>query len=154
MKKANYCPSIVLQKRYYLNGNRWRGEDVNHVNRAQFKWLNIKEINLFCCKIPRLFAVPYFSVRSSRIEIEGFALRVAILDDYQIRCKPRRPPSRYIIPRRPPYRYYIGADPENSEKGWPGHLPTCHLDTCYLSGNSINFKRKRDGRDPLGSRLN
>ena len=44
-------------------------------------------------------------------------LRVAILDDYQIRCKPRRPPSRYIIPRWPPYRYYIGADPENSEKG-------------------------------------
>ena len=47
MKKANYCPSIVLQKRYYLNENRWRGEDDNHVTRAQFKWLSIKEINLF-----------------------------------------------------------------------------------------------------------
>ena len=47
MKKANYCPSIVLQKRYYLNENRWRGEDDNHVTRAQFKWLSMKEINLF-----------------------------------------------------------------------------------------------------------
>ena len=28
--------------------------------------------------------------------MEGFALRVAILDEYQIRYKPRRQPSRYI----------------------------------------------------------